>query len=78
MSVMMTLGWVEHWKFYRSPAFTARKDGALNESGSILGNADVNLVQLPVPLPVLVAINSWKMAIENVVDGLANVLYLIL
>jgi hypothetical protein len=77
MSVMMTLGWVEYWKFYRSPAFTARKDGTLNESGSILGNADVNLVQLPVPLPVLVAINSWKMAIKNSANCLANSLDLV-
>lgn len=74
----MTLQSVEDGKLHRALAFIARKDGAINQSRSVRGNANVNLVQLSVALFILVAFNSWKMAIENTANCVANVLDLIL
>jgi len=75
---MLTLYCVEDGKLHRALAFITRKDGAVNESGAVRGNANINLVQLFVALFVLIAFNSWKMAIKNTANGVANVLYLIL
>lgn len=75
---MLTLYGVKDGKLHRALAFITRQDGAVNESGSVCGNANVHLVQLFVTLLILIAFNSWKMTIKNTADGVANVLDLVL
>jgi len=72
------MSWVKDWELYRPLAFAPRKDGALNESRSVFGNADPNLINLSVTLGVLVAVDSRKMAIEYSADRFANSLNFIM
>lgn len=64
----MTLWQLKDWKLHRALTFAARKDGAVNESSSVVGNADPNLVDLSVTLCVLITVYSWKMAVKGIAD----------